>query len=544
MFKSNLSTICATSLLGSCIISQSVTGEENRPNIITIMVDDMGYSDLGCYGGEIETPNIDKLAKSGVRFSNFYNNARCCPTRASLMTGLAPHMTGIGHMTVGPEAKSSINMKRPPAYQGKISKDCLTVAELLKPAGYATMITGKWHLGYHDKACWPSNRGFEYSYSSIAGATHFFYPKHPRGITLNGTPVTEYESTTSDRKFYATDAYTDYAINFINEEKSNKNRPFFLYLAHTAPHFPLHAHDEDIAKYRGKYKNGWNELRQARYQRQLNSGLMKPEWKLAPLHKSMPNWKKLSAKQKDLMDLRMATYAAMIDRVDQNLGKLVKVLKENGQYENTIIMFLSDNGACFEGPRLGTGDIVNSAKNPQNQSTWVTYGAWANLSNVPFRQFKQKTHEGGAATPFIMHWPKGIKPQSDWYRDSGSIVDIVPTILDLANVNYPAEINGKPAPKLAGISLKPSFQSKPLKRTVPLFCEHQSNASIIEGDWKLVGMNMATNGGIKPERWELYNLKKDRTELTNLAKKCPEIAKSLAKKWKQWSKANQVYPKK
>jgi len=519
---------------------------EQRPNIVLIMVDDMGFSDIGCYGGEIETPNLDALAAGGVKFSNFHNTGRCCPTRASLLTGLAPHQTGIGHMTIAPgrhmQRAIEQSANRPPAYQGFVNERCLTIAQQLQPAGYATFMTGKWHLGMHDKQYWPLQRGFEKYYGCPAGATHFFHPKAPRGMLLGNEPVTQYTSTT-EHKYYTTDAYTDYAIQFINEEKQSQGRPFFLYLAYTAPHFPIQAHEHDIAKYRGKYKNGWLKLREERYQRQLDSGLMQPEWKLAPLHPKVPDWNKLTEKQKDTMDLRMATYAAMIDCVDQNIGKLVQTLKANGQFDNTLILFLSDNGSCFEGPRLGKGDIRNSASNPNDQNMWVTYGAWANLSNVPFRWFKLHSHEGGTATPFIMHWTKYIKPNKNWYRENAGIIDIVPTLLQVAQLDYPASHKSQPLPKLSGTTLTPSFRHQKLDRRKPLFNEHENHAFLIDGDWKLVGANVATPAGIQEKRWELYNLANDRTELNNLAKSHPEKRQQLARQWSEWANRVGVYPK-
>ena len=510
-----------------------------RPNIIVILVDDMGFSDIGAYGSEIKTPHIDSLAKSGVRFAQFYNASRCCPTRASLMTGLHPHLTGIGHMTNSPNSKKHDKGEAYPNYRGFLNRQCATLAEMLRPAGYATYLAGKWHLGYNDRSRWPLQRGFDKFYGCISGATRFFSPVAPRDITLGNEPMKKLVSTT-DRAYYTTDAFTDHAIRFIEEGK--KDKPFFLYLAYTAPHWPHQAHEEDIDKYRGKYMAGWDELRRQRYQRQLELGLFDAKHALSPRDAAVPTWDSLKPKKQKEMDLRMAVYAAMIDRVDQNIGKLKKALKENGQFENTLILFMSDNGASAEGPVLGRGNILDPKK--RNLESNNNYGAaWANVSSTPFRLYKHYTHEGGAATPFIMHWPKGIKPQSAWYRESAQLIDVVPTLLEVSGVKYPESYNGNKLHPLRGISLSPSFGGAKLKRSEAMFSEHENNAFMIEGEWKLVGKGVAAVAGPNMEKWELYNLRQDRTELHDLAKQQPERLKQMAERWHQWSQQDKVYPK-
>ena len=439
-----------------------------RPNIILIMVDDMGFSDIGCYGGEIETPNIDALAAGGVRFSQFYNSGRCCPTRATLLTGLPPHRVGIGHMTETPEREKP---KEPAAYRGFLNRDCMTIAEALKATGYNTLMTGKWHLGHHGKDRRPLARGFTQFYGCISGATNFFNPQPPRGVLLGDAPDAKLASTT-DRRYYTTDAFTDYARLFIEHHVDwESESPFFLYLAYTAPHWPIQAHEKDIAKYRGKYKIGWDKLRERRYRRQIELGLIDPKWKLSPRDEQVPPWDSLNAQKQDEMDLKMAIYAAMIDRVDQNIGKLVADLKKRGLFENTLIMFLSDNGACAEGGILGRGEFYDIEK--RNAQASNAYGrAWANASSTPFRLYKHFAHEGGAATPFFMHWPKRIKPREDWYTAPAQLFDIMPTLLELAGAPYPEDM-----PKLEGISLSPAFDGKPLERSKPIFIEHENNRS-------------------------------------------------------------------
>ncbi|VGO13318.1 Arylsulfatase [Pontiella desulfatans] len=527
-------------LLPSLLIALSAAAAP-RPNIALIMVDDMGYSDIGCYGGEINTPNMDRLAGNGVRFSRFYNGSRCCPTRASLMTGLHSHLTGIGHMTNPPNSKGHDAGEEFPNYRGFLNRECVTIAEVLQPAGYATLMTGKWHLGYNDQDRWPLQRGFEKYYGCIAGATRFFYPFNERDMTFGNETDTEKKSTT-DRPFYTTDAFTDYAIRFINEEKQGQDRPFFLYLAYTAPHWPHQAHEEDIANYAGKYMQGWDALREQRYKRQIELGLIKPEWKLSPRDPKVPAWESLDAEKQQEMDMRMAVYAAMIDRVDWNIGKLVQTLEKNGQLDNTLIMFLSDNGACAEGPPLGRGEIMDV--NKRNQETGNNYGAaWANVSSTPFRLYKHYTHEGGAATPFFMHWPKRIKPVDEWYESPAQLIDVMPTVLEITGATYPQKFGGKKIHPLRGVSLAPAFEGKPIQRRAPMFSEHENNAFMMDGDWKLVGKGVAANVGVKKNLWELYDLSKDRTELNNLITEQPERASQMMAAWKRWADEDLVYPK-
>ncbi|MFT5126082.1 MAG: arylsulfatase A-like enzyme [Verrucomicrobiales bacterium] len=510
-----------------------------RPNIILIMVDDMGFSDIGAYGSEIETPNIDALAHGGVRFSQFYNSGRCCPTRATLMTGLHPHQVGIGHMTQSPG--STRGGGGPPAYQGYLNRQCVTLGEVLHEAGYATLMSGKWHLGNNARDQWPLQRGFEKYFGCLPGATRFFHPEAPRGMTLGNEPVPTPESTT-DEAFYTTDAFTDYGIRFLKEEQEGQKRPSFLYLAFTAPHWPLQAFEDDIAKYRGTYKMGWDRLRVQRYQRQIALGLIDPAGMLSERTDGIPAWDSLDEEKQDEMDLKMAVYAAMIDRVDQNIGKLVSFLKHEGLFDNTLIMFLSDNGACAEGGKLGRGNFYDVEK--RNQESGNSYGeAWANVGCTPFRLYKHYAHEGGTSTPFFMHWPAKIAPHEDWYTVPGQLIDLMPTVLDVAGAAYPRKYHDHAIPALDGISLRPAFDGKVLARTQPIFIEHENNAFVRAGDWKLVGRGVAEKNGVNPAKWELYNVKEDRTETRNLAAAHPERRVELAGQWDVWAKRAHVYPK-
>ncbi len=521
-------------------IESGAASAAERPNVILVMVDDMGFSDLGYHGSEIETPNLDALARGGVRFSQFRNTGRCCPTRATLMTGLHPHQTGIGHMTNPPGR--DVHDRGVDGYRGFLNDRCVTAAEVLREAGYATWMSGKWHLGYEQQECWPLQRGFDKYYGCLSGATRFFHPEQPRGMTLGNEPI-EPESTT-ERPFYTTDAFTDYGIRFIDEHLQGdaSEQPFFLYLAYTAPHWPLQAFEDDIAKYRGRYKTGWDELRKQRYERQVELGLIDPDWELSPRTEGLPAWETLDEAKQDEMDLKMAVYAAMVDRIDQNIGKLVESLKAAGAYDDTLILFLSDNGACQEGGRLGRGEFYDAEQ--RNREHNNSYGeAWANASSTPFRLYKHFVHEGGAATPFFAHWPDEIAPADDWYDEPAQLIDVLPTLIDLAGARYPEQRRGEPIPPLDGISLRPAFDGQPLRRDQPLFYEHENNAAIHEGDWKLVGRGVATPDGVDAEKWELFNLDEDRTELDDLSAAHPDKVRELAAKWEGWAERVGVYPK-
>lgn len=485
-----------------------------RPNIVIILVDDMGFSDIGCYGSEIETPHIDALAKNGLRFTQFYNQGRCCPTRASLMTGLQPHQVGIGHMTEPPERTLGITGP----YQGFLNNECTTIASVLKDAGYKTMMTGKWHLGFARKDSWPLQRGFDRFYGSLSGGINYFKPGGGRVVSEGNENV-----STSDG-FYATDAFTDKACEYISDATKDSDDPFFLYLAYNAPHWPLNAKWEDYLKYRGKYKDGWGKLAENRNRRQEEMGLL-PEGTIpAPL--VGPDWESLSADQRDRLDAVMAAYAGCLDSVDQNIGKLIRHLKTIGKYENTIIFFLSDNGACQEGGAMGNGD-ESMVKNPPLETTnGVRIGLhWANACNTPLRKYKHFVHEGGACTPMIVHWPEGIEQsmRGTFIRQHAYLQDFMATAIELSGGKYPDGI-----PPCLGRSMMPLLRGsdQPL-HTEPIFFEHEGNAAVRHGQWKLVREYK------KP--WELYHIATDRTELKNLAQVEVERCQQMIAAWEQWA---------
>lgn len=514
------------------VLGQPVWAQDKRPNILLIMADDMGYSDIGCYGGEIETPNLDRLAAEGVRFSQFYNNARCCPSRASLMTGLYPHQTGIGHMTNDPEDSTAFNYGLP-SYTGDLNFQSVTIAEVLKGAGYQTLMTGKWHLGYHDRNKWPLQRGFDKYYGILAGASNFFTPEGPRGLTLMNDPVAP-----AGTDFYITDAFTDYAIRFMQESQQESDAPFFLYVAYTSPHWPLNALAADVAKYRGTYKTGWKKLRRERFERMQRMGVIDGEVTQLSADDGA-DWDALSEEQQDEMDLRMAIYAAQVDRMDQNIGRIIEALEMSGELENTLIFFLSDNGACAEGGLLGGGkkEILGG-----REGYFLTYGqSWANASATPFRTYKHWIHEGGIGTPLIVHWPKtiGQRLQGNFTDQYGFLQDIMATAVDVAGADYPARYNGQSITPLEGRSMLHVLQGKdaPIHHE-PIFWEHEGNGAVRLGNFKLVKAYVPGN----PSNWELYDISKDRSELNDLANAMPDVVTRLSAYYEQWQQKNGVLP--
>ena len=525
---------------------------QSRPNVIIVMADDMGWSDIGCYGSEIETPNLDRLAKNGLRFTQFYNTGRCCPTRASLLTGTYPHQAGIGHM---------MNDTGLPGYKGDLGTDVQTIAEVLKPANYSTYLSGKWHVtpkvtpgsSQHN---WPKQRGFDRFYGTIHGAGSFF---DPNSLTRGNTLISPYADKEYEPEvFYYTDAINDHATRFINEHKGDD--PFFLYVAHTAPHWPMHALPEDMEKYKGRYDEGWEVIRQARYQRQLEMGLIDPKWKLSP--RDAEAWK--DAKNKEWEIRLMEAYAAMVDRLDQGLGKVIGALEKRKMLDNTLIMFIADNGGCAEGMGRKEGiqykdsdpEILKPMKATDLQmdmipkrtrdgvvmkqgtevmtggaDTYHGYGkAWANVSNTPFREYKHWVHEGGISTPLVAHWPKGIsaKLRGKFEHQPAHLIDLMATCVDLAKADYPKEVKGQKIVPMQGVSLKPTFSGKAIKREDPIYWEHEGNRAIRIGKWKLVAKG--SNGA-----WQLYDLKEDRSELNDLSEKHPQRAKEMADQWEAWA---------
>ena len=488
-----------------------------KPNIVVILVDDMGFSDLGCYGSEIPTPNLDALAQNGLRFTQFYNTARCCPTRAALLTGLYPHQTGVGWMT---------DDQNQPGYEGRLNDRCVTMAEVLRPAGYLTAMTGKWHVGQNHGVT-PKSRGFDRSLNAVAGG--FFFSDAPRAeLFLDGEKLAK-DDPRLPKDWYSTDLWTTFGLNFIDEALAAK-KPFYLHLCHNAPHFPLQAPKADIEKFLGKYQLGWEEVRARRYARQLEMGLIDKQWASTPLPNAIKAWKDVPAEEQKRFDHLMATYAAVVHRMDKAIGDLVDGLRKRGVLDNTLILFMSDNGGNAEAGANGRTEGDPST----GKSNWFSGESWAYAQNTPFRLYKHFNHEGGISTPLIAHWPAGIAAKNEFRRQPGHLIDVMATVVDVSGAAYPKEFNGKPILPMEGRSLVPAFADKPIEREA-IYWEHEGNAAVRQGDLKLV--RQGRNGA-----WELYDLKTDRTELHDLAQSQPAKAKELATLWQAWAERAHVLP--
>ena len=512
--------LAAVALFGGLFLSAAAPAPPARPNIIVILVDDMGWSDISCYGSEIPTPNLDALARNGLRFTQFYNTGRCCPTRASLLTGLYPHQAGVGHM---------VEDAGLPGYQGRLNDRCVTLAEVLRPAGYFTAMSGKWHVGQNQGVV-PWERGFERSLNAPAGG--FYYHDSARTeLFLNGQNVGRGGTNGVPKEWYSTDLWTEYGLKFIDEARA-ANKPFFLYLAHNAPHFPLQAPPEDIAKFRhGIYTNGWDKLREERYARQKRMGLIDPAWALSERPPEVKDWNDVSAEQKERFDHIMSIYAACVWHMDKSIGVLTDALRQRGVLDNTLILFMSDNGGNAES---GPNGRLEGATPGAADSMVYCGQSWATLENTPYRRYKHFNHEGGIATPLIVHWPAGVPAKGEFRSQPGHLVDIMATVVDVGGAQYPTECKGKPIPPMEGRSLVPAFADKPIQRD-GLYWEHEGNAAVRVGDWKLV-----RKGG--KGAWELYDLRTDRTELHDLAAAQPDKAKALAAQWGAWARRAQVIP--
>jgi len=530
----------------------------SRPNILLILADDIGFSDLGCCGGEIKTPNLDSLATNGLLFTQFYNTSRCCPTRAALLTGLYSHQAGVGHMMVD---------RGLPGYRSNLNHECVTLAEVLRAGGYRTYMCGKWHVtnrdGPHDdNSNWPLQRGFEKFYGTIRGYGNFF---DPSSLCRQNTFITpENDPEYKPKLFYYTEALSDNAVRFLQQHRQESpDKPFFMYLAYTAAHWPMQALPRDIAKYHGKYDCGYEPLRKARLERLRKLGLINAEWDCAP---TVGDWD--GAKRKAWEARCMEVFAAMIDNMDQGIGRIVAQLKDSGALDNTVILYLNDNGACAETmgrrrlpePRASElkpmppdmlqdrirlpmqtrdGRPVKSGQQvmPGPATSYIAYGRdWANVSNTPFREYKHWVHEGGISTPLIVHWPAGIPAarRGKLETQPGHVIDIMATCADLAGADYPREYHGHQIKPMEGISLVPAFAGKTLKRPSPLFWEHESNRAVREGRWKLVAK--------ADQPWELYDMEKDRTELHDFAGKHPQEVRRLSAEWDAWAARANVLP--
>lgn len=528
--------------------------KDNRPNIIVILADDLGYSDLGCYGSEIQTPNLDYLADNGIRFSQFYNTSRCCPTRAALLTGLYNQQAGIGSMTRDQQL---------PGYRGHLTENTVTIAEVLIEAGYRTGMVGKWHVSNTieqkdpaDQLKWlnhqahhplfsplnqyPTSRGFEKFYGTIWGVIDFFDPFS----LVNGTKAVK----SVPANYYHTDAINDTAVSYIREFARGE-APFFVYVAHNAPHWPVQALPADIEKYKNTYKSGWQAIREARYKRMMEEGLLTPGTVLSA--NADLNWEANPHKEWDAM--AMAVHAAMIDRMDQGLGRIINELRKTGELNNTLILFLSDNGASpepantfepgFDRPsQTREGKKIIYPKNkevlPGPQTVYGAIGKeWASVSNTPFRYWKRESYEGGVRTPLIAFWPQGITVKKNSINSQpGHVMDFMATVTEITGANYPVSYRGHQITPMQGVSIVPAFKGRRNNGHNAIFNEHAHSRSVRAGDWKLVTL--------KPENpWELYNLRLDATEQQNMADKFPEKVREMDKLWNQWAKENKVLPK-
>lgn len=499
-----------------------------RPNIIVVLADDMGYADLGCFGSEIQTPNLDSMAREGVMMTNFYNASRCCPSRASLLTGVYPHQAGIGDM---------MNKRPYPAYQGYLNRSSVTLAEVLRQAGYGTYMAGKWHVG-QERDNWPLQRGFDRYYGLIDGANSYFEnrpyrPSQQLTIALDNNAV----STPAD--YYSTDAYTDHAITFIRQHLNTRRQdPFFVYLAFQAPHWPLHAKPQDIAKYKGTYMDGWDKIRERRFERQKLLGLFPSSTKLPPHDATIVDWASCTDDQKTQWDERMAVYAAMVDAIDQNVGRLVKCLQQEGAWENTIFLFLSDNGASHE-TITGTGftdEILAANDLPAgNPRSFTSYGKeGAAVSNTPFRKYKHWVFEGGNATPFIAYGPSFI-PSRRQVHTPAHLIDLMPSIVQWAGAIYPKDYGGQPIQPMEGIPLQHIWQDHHAVEERAICFEHEGNRAVRKGRWKLVSEYPVN-------RWCLFDLSTDRAESHDISATYPEIVEELSAIYASWAARVGVIP--
>ena len=506
-------------------------GDPLRPNIVLIMADDMGFSDLGCYGGEVRTPNLDRIARNGVRFTHFYNNAVCVPTRASLLTGLYSHQVGrtrVGQTRMGGQLQAGGND--------------VTFAEVLKEAGYRTLMVGKWHNG-HRSGEKPVDRGFERYWGLLSGCSNYFNP----GVKRPGEPEPAHKSphdmrhwgdddevmfpyTPEDPNFYSTDVFTQHALDLL-DQYGNEDRPFLLYLAHAAPHFPMHAWPDDIARYQGMYSMGWDELRKQRHRRLVEMGLVEQRWSISERDDICPEWRGVD--DKDRWDRKMAVYAAMIDRMDQGIGKLLDRIRALGKEENTLVLFLSDNGGCGQ-------NIDNTPdKAPGGVDTYTTVHApWANASNTPFRKYKVFDHEGGISTPLIACWPAVIAPGTITHQ-VGHVMDFLPTFVELAGASYPTHYNGHGILPVEGKSLAPIFRGGEREEHETLYWGLDECRAVRKGKWKAVSLgperqHIGYQIQAGCEGWELYDMEADRCELDDIAGKHPDIVTELDHLWRTW----------
>lgn len=536
----------------------SACSHADRPNVVILFADDLGYSDIGCFGGEIETPNLDQLAMNGIRCTQFYNTGRCCPSRASLLTGLYPHQAGVGLMVYRNYPGQG--------YRGHLNDRCVTFGNVLESADYQTYMVGKWHAG-HKPDTRPERRGFDHftgiylhidSYWKVLKSCDI-YRDGQMMIEAQENPINPYRP---NEEFYTTDFFTDAACDYIDQATTDQQEPFLLHVCYNTPHFPLEAPDDLIEKYRGRYLQGWDKLREEKLDRMQEMGLLRDGQKLprGRQHEEvkvdglpfkdlvdrdyLPKWDTLSPSEQEELDFRRAIYAAQVDRMDQGIGQIVERLREQGVLENTVIMFFSDNGCSGELDLYGMNWPEYKRANYREwrkKGGWsISQGqCWAHYSNTPLRKYKQYVHEGGIASPFLVHWPAGI-------TDAGRIVDeqmfhlidVMPTLCDLCDATYPDEHNGKPVKSAPGISMAPYWKgnvSNPPERT--LYWQHLNHSAIRRGGWKLVTLNDRKQDG-----WELYDFTKDRSETENMLHVHARLAAELRKDWQRWAERSNVLP--
>ena len=542
-----------------CFYVTSLTSAhgDKPPNIVLIMADDMGYTDIGCYGSEIKTPVLDSLAKKGIRFTQFYNTSRCCPTRAALLTGLYSHQAGIGLMT-GDRGYDS--------YRGTLNRKCITIAEALKASGYRNYMSGKWHVTRQiaadgDKSSWPLQRGFDRFYGTIIGAGSFYDPATLCRGNKYITPVNDKEYQPDN--FYYTDAISDNAVKYVaDHHASTPEQPFFMYVSYTSAHWPMHAPQKVIERYQGMYDKGFNPIRESRYQKAIAEGVLSKRWSMSP---GVQKWSNVKNKKWEIRN--MEAYAAMVDCMDQGIGRIMNALQRHSMLENTVVIYLQDNGGCAEGygrrpndPKtlskpvypMGPNELQSKIWPPMQtrdgrwlrtgpeamagpQDTFVAYGrGWANVSNTPFRGFKHDAYEGGISTPFIVHWPSGIQAdrQGSIVNQPCHLIDVLPTLIDIADTEYPIEYRQNELLPVEGISMLPLFSGKDVTRQNAIGFEHHGNQALRDGKWKIVSQYRQN----RSRHWELYDIDADRTELNDLSEQQPEITRNLVNKWNAWAK--------
>lgn len=526
MNQKRITTLFSALLIGALgSYNLNAQTHASKPNVILIMVDDMGYSDLGNYGSEIKTPNLDRLASEGTRLREFYNNSICAPTRASLLTGQYQHKAGVGYFDV------NLGL---PAYQGYLNKESLTLGEVFRSGGYSTLLSGKWHVGSEDKAQWPNQRGFDKFYGILKGAANYFNTDGlPFGKTAYPVALIRNNEELHPKadSYYFTDEIGNNAVTFLDEQ-NKENKPFFLYLAFTAPHWPLQAKPVDIAKYRGKFDEGWDVLREKRIKKLKENGILLADQTIAPRDPEVPEWNKLTYDEKQFWKAKMEVYAAMVDNMDQNVGKVLEKLKALKKDKNTLIVFISDNGAqggfnTYNPLRRGL--VKNDGPIGTSGSFDYQEQNWAYLSNTPLQDYKNNMHEGGFSSPFIAWYPSKIKAgRID--KGTGHLIDLAPTFYDLAGIEYPKELNGVKSNPLPGKSLLPVLidGASEVNRGAPIFWERAGNRAVREGKWKLVSISPSY-------QWELYNLENDRGETNNLAQQNPGIVNDLSAKYFDWA---------